>query len=343
MVTLQQTHWKEWEIVGVLGNGSYGAVYRIRRNICGVWEEAALKVISLPRDPHELDELYDSGYSNESITLMLKDQLGAIHQEYLLMHELKGHTNIVCCDDFQYVPQTDTVGWKIFIRMELLTTLSQHLSRHAPEDEALRLGRDMCNTLRLCRKRNIIHRDIKPQNIMVSRDGDYKLGDFGVAKIADRTSGGTKVGTLPFMAPEVYFGQPYGHQADIYSLGIVLYWMLNERKTPFLPLGDQIPGAGVLQDANSRRLSGERLPLPAHGSPELQQVVLKACQFDPRQRYTDAREMLDDLNRIPDTPAVASDSADDPEPTAKPRPGDAPDPPAPPKPSPNVWYVPGDL
>lgn len=326
MVLTRETRWKEWEICDVLGNGSYGAVYRIRRNICGVWEEAALKVIRLPRNPQELQELYDSGYSSESITMMLQDQLGAIHREYLMMHELKGNTNIVCCDDFQYLPQENSMGWKIYIRMELLTPLTKYLGEEIPEEETLRLGRDMCNTLRLCRKRNIIHRDIKPQNIMVSRDGDYKLGDFGVAKVTDRTTGGTKVGTVPYMAPEVYFGQPYGHQADIYSLGIVLYWMLNERKMPFLPLGDQVPETGVIHQANSRRLSGETLPPPAHGCPELQRIVLKACQFDPKNRYADAQEMLDELNRV------------------KLPPKSEPEPPEPePKTSGFSWYVPGDL
>lgn len=328
--------WNGWEIVDSLGIGSYGAVYRIRRNIFGVWENAALKVINLPRNSHELEDLYSNGYSNESITMMLKNQLGEIHQEYLLMHNLKGHTNIVCCDDFQYIPQQGSIGWRIYIRMELLTPLLQYLGTSISQEQTIRLGMDMCNALQLCRKHHIIHRDIKPQNIMVSRDGDYKLGDFGVAKIAESTSGGTKTGTVPYMAPEVFFCRPYGHQADIYSLGIVLYWMLNERKTPFLPLGDQIPSVEQMRKASDRRLAGEPLPPPAHGSRELQRIVLKACAFDPNMRYTSASEMLADLKSLSLEDLKDTDSVVTPEgitagrDTASPK-------------SPMGWYPAGDL
>lgn len=69
----------------------------------------------------------------------------------------------------------------------------------------------------LCKKHNIIHRDIKPANIFASGNGDYKLGDFGIAKTIEQTSGGTKIGTYDYMAPEVYHDQPYGNTADIYS------------------------------------------------------------------------------------------------------------------------------
>lgn len=323
MNTEQIQTWNGWEVTRTLGIGSYGAVYQIRRNICGVWEDGALKVINLPRDPHELDDLYSNGYSEESITMMLRDQLGDIHREYLLMHDLKGHTNIVCCDDFQYVPREGSPGWKIFIRMELLTPLTQYLGKEITQQQVVRLGQDLCAALVLCRRRNIIHRDIKPQNIMVSRDGDFKLGDFGVAKIAESTSGGTKTGTVPYMAPEVYYCRPYGQQADIYSLGIVLYWMLNERKTPFLPLGEQVPSAEQLRAASSRRLGGEPLPPPAHGSPELKRVVLKACAFDPRERYATAAELLEDLNTLPPVERPAE---------------------RPPVTAPVMgWYTPGDL
>ena len=97
------------------------------------------------------------------------------------------------------------------------------------------------------------------------------------------------------MAPEVYNNQPYGFAVDIYSLGIVLYWMLNDRRTPFLPLPPKVPTAMEEEEAIRRRLSGEDLPYPKNGSEALKKIVCKACAADPEKRYKSADEMLADL------------------------------------------------
>ena len=128
---------------------------------------------------------------------------------------MKGSSHIVDCDDIRYVQKSSGVGWDITIKMELLTPLSRALESPASEDQVIKVGKDICNALILCRKRHIIHRDIKPQNIFVSRDGEYKLGDFGIAKTIERTSGGTKAGTVSYMAPEINNNEPYGHSADL--------------------------------------------------------------------------------------------------------------------------------
>lgn len=148
------------------------------------------------------------------------------------------------------------------------------------------------------KKKKIIHRDIKPQNIFVSPHGVYKLGDFGIAKTMEKTSSGTKAGTYKYMAPEVYHNHPYGHAADIYSLGIVLYWMLNERRVPFLPLPPVKINADLEDEAKQRRFRGEPIPPPIHGSPELKQIVLKALSFDPKQRYQSVTDLLADLTAL---------------------------------------------
>jgi hypothetical protein len=100
------------------------------------------------------------------------------------------------------------------------------------------------------------------------------------------------------MAPEVYNNQPYGAKADIYSLGLVLYWLLNERRTPFLPLPPAVPSSGEEDAARRRRFRGEPLPPPAHGSPALQRIVLKACAYAPKDRYQNAEELLRDLENL---------------------------------------------
>ena len=298
MDTARKINWPGWEVVRVIGRGGFGEVYEIQRDIFGNIEKAALKVITIPQSRHDIDELLNDGYDSESITLRFRSYLESIVNEYSLMQELKGNTNIVYCDDLRYIQHDDGIGWDIYIKMELLTPLLKALPAQAPEEQVIQLGMDICNALILCKNRGILHRDIKPQNIFVSKDGDYKLGDFGIAKITERTTSGTKVGTYKYMAPEVYHNQPYGSAADLYSLGLVMYWLLNEHRTPFLPLPPRVPTVSVEDEARNRRLSGETLPPPAHGSYALQQIVLKACAPDPKDRYHSANEMREDLEAL---------------------------------------------
>lgn len=290
--------WPGWETIRILGRGSFGAVYEIQRDVFGKQEKAALKVISIPQSRGDIEELYADGYNDKSITERFRGYLKDIVQEYSLMAEMKGHTNIVYCDDLRYVQHDDGFGWDIFIKMELLTPLTKALGKSSSDRQVMKIGMDMCNALILCKSRNIVHRDIKPQNIFVSDDGNYKLGDFGIAKTAERTTSGTKTGTYKYMAPEVYNNQPYGQTADIYSLGLVLYWLMNERRTPFLPLPPRVPTAAEEDQARSHRFAGEAIPAPAHGNRELKRIVLKACAFEPKDRYASAEEMRADLEAL---------------------------------------------
>ena len=290
--------WPGWETVKLIGRGSFGAVYEIQRDILGEKEYAALKAITIPQDQNDIEEMYSDGYNEESITETFNEHLKSIVAEYSLMRKMNGSANIVNCDDIRYVQHDDGIGWDIFIKMELLTPLAKALSSEVPEETVVKIAKDMCAALELCKKHEIVHRDIKPQNIFVSPYGDYKLGDFGIAKNVEKTMGGTKIGTYKYMAPEVYNNQPYGSSADIYSLGLVLYWLLNERRMPFLPLPPEKLKAGMEESARNRRLSGEQLPPPAHGSEELKRIVLKACAYDSKDRYASAAEMLEDIKRL---------------------------------------------
>ena len=301
-----QELWPGWEIVRVLGQGSFGAVYEIQRNLYGRVESAALKVISVPQSLQEITELRNEGYDDGSITAHYQNYLQEIIREYTVMLDLKGHTNVVYCDDIRYMPREGGIGWDVFIKMELLTPLTGYLSSNYDEQQVIRMGIDLCNALVLCKNENILHRDIKPQNIFVSRTGDYKLGDFGVAKIAEKTVSGTKIGTYKYMAPEVYLNQPYGFSSDLYAVGLVLYWAMNERRTPFLPLPPAIPKPSEEEEARQRRFNGESIPVPSHGSKALRDIVLKACAYNPRDRFPDPAQMRDALMRL-NTAAPAED------------------------------------
>ena len=342
--------WPGWETVREIGRGSFGAVYEIERDVFGHPERRALKVITIPQSNSDIDELYDNGYNEESITATFRSHMESIVSEYELMRELNSCENVVNCDDFRVVQHDDGIGWDIYIRMELLTPLTKAIGRDVSEDEVVNIAKDICSALVTCKKRNIVHRDIKPQNIFVSENGAYKLGDFGIAKTIERTTGGTKIGTYSYMAPEVYNNQDYGSAADIYSLGLVLYWLLNERRLPFLPLPPTVPSSGDNDNARLRRFRGEPIPAPKNGSSKLKRIVLKACAFDPKDRYRSAAEMLGELNKLSgngtigiwgdrppidppddDTPPVDDPPVGDPPPVDPPVDDPPIDPPKPPK------------
>lgn len=290
--------WSDWKIVKYLGGGTYGKVYEIERNISGVQEKAALKIVSRPKDDSEIETYYDEGYDKASIVASYDREIQNYVQEYTLMKKLQGQTNIVSCDDFTVVPHVNRIGGDIFIRMELLTSLQQVLRQKTLSvQEIIKLGKDISNALILCEIKNIVHRDIKPANIMVSEFGDYKLGDFGVSKMMNHTTYATVMGTPEYEAPEVRHGERYGRAADIYSLGITLYWLLNDRKMPFIDAKKQLtPELRI--NAMERRYRGEKLPAPKNGSEELKKIVLKACEYRQEDRYASAQELYDALDEI---------------------------------------------
>ena len=305
MTDLQKSPWSGWETVRLIGRGSFGTVYELRRELVdGTTESAAMKVITIPQNQADISEMYGEGYDDESITATFRAHLKNIVAEYSLMRKLDGSANAVNCKDISYIQHSDGIGWDIFIRMELLTPLTKTLSGTVPEETVLKIGRDICSALVLCKKYDIVHRDIKPQNIFVSPNGDYKLGDFGIAKTVEKTMGGTKVGTYKYMAPEVYNNRPYGSGADLYSLGLVLYWLLNDRRMPFMPLPPAKILAGQDEEARQRRLSGEPLPPPAHGSAELKAIVMKACAYSPAERYQSAQELRQALSAYAQPPLI---------------------------------------
>ena len=290
--------WPGWTTVREIGRGSYGAVYEIERDLLDEKEKAALKVISFSPSDNEIDEMRLKGNDDNSITSTFESYRKSIIAEYALMRKLNGTANVVNCDDVSWHRHDDGFGWDVLIKMELLTPMIKVLSKNMPDEKVIRIGKDICKALVLCEKYNVVHRDIKPGNIFISPNGDYKLGDFGIAKTIEKTSGGTKTGTPDYMAPEVYHDEPYGNTVDIYSLGLVLYWLLNEMCVPFTKLSSASPTYSERENALQRRFSGEPIPAPAHGSNGLKRIVLKACAYDPEDRYQSAGKMLEALEAL---------------------------------------------
>lgn len=285
--------WREWTVEDVLGEGAFGEVFKVVRHEMGHTYYAALKVISIPSNKGEYAELKGQGMTDRDIDTYYASVVTDFTNELKMMDELKGHTNIVSYESHVIERQPNGVGWTIYICMELLTPLYKYADAHPmSESDIIKLGVDMCTALEVCRKNNTIHRDIKPANIFVSKFGDYKLGDFGIARQLEQTEGAlSKKGTYTYMAPEVYLNQPYNHTVDIYSLGIVLYAMLNNRRAPFFPPAPQPIHYSASNDALIRRMNGEPFPPPCNASPALTSVVLRACAFQPRDRYRTPTEM----------------------------------------------------
>jgi hypothetical protein len=179
-------------------------------------------------------------------------------------------------------------------------TLKQRLGQPMPWPQACRLLAPIARALHYAHQQKIVHRDVKPSNILISASGDPKLSDFGIAKILemektwDLTGTGVGIGTPEYMAPEQGMGKPVDHRADIYALGIVFFELLTGR-TPFQA---DTPLAVLLKQVN------DPLPRPrefARDLPrEVEQAIFKALAKDPANRFQsmgDFAEALEALRR----------------------------------------------
>ncbi len=290
----------DWNIVSCLGEGSYGKVFEIERSEFGQTYRAALKVITVPQSKAEIGSILSEGMSTPQAEAYFHGIVEELVHEFSIMFKLKGTANIVSCEDLRVLEHPDGIGWDILIRMELLHPLLPYVYEHPmARRDIIRLGIDICKALELCQRYNIIHRDIKPENIFISDNGDYKLGDFGIARTIERTTSGlSKKGTYSYMAPEVYAGKEYGFSVDTYSLGLVLYRMLNKNRGPFLPQPPEAITYDNREQALARRVSGEPLPRPFYGEGRLGEIVLKACAFDPKERYSSPQQLRQELEAI---------------------------------------------
>ena len=289
-----------WNITRLLGEGSYGKVFEIERSEFGQTYRAALKVITVPQSSAEVRSVISEGMSVSQAEAYFHGIVEELMHEFSIMFKLKGTANVVSCEDLRVLEHPDGIGWDILIRMELLHPLLPYVYQHPmARRDIIRLGIDICKALELCQRYNIIHRDIKPENIFISDNRDYKLGDFGIARTIERTTSGlSKKGTYSYMAPEVYAGREYGFSVDTYSLGLVLYRMLNKNRGPFLPQPPEAITFSSREQALARRMSGEPLPRPFYGEGRLGEIVLKACAFDPKDRYSSPQQLRQELEAI---------------------------------------------
>ena len=292
--------WPEWKIVEKIGEGSFGQVYKAQRTERGKSFYSAIKIINIPGSQSELNSVRSETGNDQAAREYFQNLVEECIQEIGTMEYFRGNSYIVSVEDFKVMEYLDAIGWEISIRMEYLTSFLDYCAeKQLQEKEVIQMGLDLSKALGYCRKLHIIHRDVKPENIFVSRFGDFKLGDFGIARELERTmSGFSKKGTYSYMAPEMYKGEKYDSRVDIYSLGIVLYKLMNHNRLPFMNLEKQFITYRDKENALNKRMSGEQMAPPAEAGKLFGQIILKACAFDPDERYQTPEEFyraLDDL------------------------------------------------
>jgi len=269
--------WGSWYLGRRLYSGSGSAVYELSRQRLDKTLRSVVKVIQIRGSEEEMAA-----------------QLAKAVDEIERMERLRDCPYIVAYLEDMILPCRDDRGmiisYDVLIRMEYLTCLADDIrDGHAFSEKEVRdLGRQICVALATAHSRDIVHRDIKPGNLYRSEDGRFLLGDFGVSASAGEESLlQTVAGTTAYMSPEVILGN-YDRRADFYSLGLVLYQLLNGN---FLPFMDENSTYSQREAAIRKRRQGAKIPSPKNGSELLKKALAKAMAFDPEQRFSSANEM----------------------------------------------------
>jgi len=261
-----------YEIQSVLGRGGMGVVYRAHdRDLDDAVAIKTLRGEALSADPSLLDRFKQEIRLARRIT----------HPNILRTHDL-GET-----------------GGLRYLSMEFVRglTLKQLIeaSDILPTPVALRIAKQLCAGLAAAHEVGVIHRDIKPQNIIIEAAGGLKIMDFGIARLQEErgmTAEGTVVGTPDYMSPEQARGVALDFRSDIYSTGVVLY----EIFTGTLPFDGDTPLAVVLKHIQ------ENPPSPQARNPKIDpkisQIILKCMQKDPRERYQSVNDLYEALTRV---------------------------------------------
>ena len=273
LLAVGQTFAGRYEVKSVLGMGGMGVVYRAMDRELG--EAVAIKTLksdAMASDPAMLQRFKDEIRLARKIT----------------------HRNVVRTHDL------GEVEGMYYITMELCEGQSlKHLIQsrgYLPVNVVLTLGKQLCRALEVAHEQGVIHRDIKPQNLIVEPSGTLKVMDFGIARLASRTDGvtqaGMAIGTPEYMAPEQLLGDNVDFRADLYAAGCVLFECLTGR-TPFVADSPISLVAKQLEEtpASPASLNGE--------VPEaLAQLILRTLSKDAAQRPQSAAVLHDELDAI---------------------------------------------
>lgn len=262
---------KRYEIIEELGRGGMGKVYRVIDK--KIEEEVAIKLL---KPEIASDEKTIVRFRNE-----LKFARKIIHKNVCRMYDLseEGET--------QYITME-------YVRGEDLKTLIRRIGEFTP-GKAIFITKQVCEGLAEAHKLSLVHRDLKPQNIMIDREGNAHIMDFGIARSVDTagiTGSGVIIGTPHYMSPEQVEGKEVDHRSDIYSLGVILYEMLTGR----------VPFEGDTPLVIAVKHKSESPPDPRKLNPqipeEISRMILKCMEKNKNRRYQKVEELLDELTKI---------------------------------------------
>lgn len=261
---------ERYEILEIMGKGGMAVVYKAFDHRLG--RNVALKVL---KDDFALDQEFRRRFQNESqaVAMLSHPNIVAVYDmcssgdvEYIVMELVEG-INLK-----QYMNSKGILTWK----------------------EAVHFATQICRALSHAHSKGIVHRDIKPHNIMVEKNGNVKVADFGIARLQDSQNTLTQetLGSVHYISPEQARGEIVDSRSDLYSLGIILYEMLTG-KLPFN--GDNTVAVAVMH------INGV-FQAPCDANPDipagLEQIILKAMATDANDRYQTADEMLQDLEHF---------------------------------------------
>ncbi|MCL2219494.1 MAG: protein kinase [Chitinispirillia bacterium] len=266
----------KYRITGRLGKGGMGDIYKA--------EQSPLKrVVALKVLPPQMqrDEEFEQRFEVEARAISQLE-----------------HQNIVSLIDYGEDDGYRYIAMQYIDGMDLGAYIAD--SRTMTIAEIIDFSKQICRGLRYAHSRGIIHRDIKPQNILLDRGKGIHITDFGIAKVPKFdlmrvnpiTQHGLTVGTPEYMSPEQALGRRIDVQTDIYSLGIVMYEMLT-RKPPFIG-NNPMAIAHMQVNVQPSPPSHKRRDMPKM----LDMIVTKALKKDKSERYSTIEELLNDLDRV---------------------------------------------
>ena len=259
-----------FRLLGELGRGAMGVVYRAEDTTLG--RPVAIKTIALGGASAEERDLHEARFLQEGRAA------GRIsHPGIVTIYEMGREGDVA----YMAMELLDGVDLRELIRG----------ARLAPS-QAVTIAASVAEALAHAHEQHVVHRDIKPGNIMVLGDGRVKIMDFGIARLQEasvRTQTGVLLGSPQYMAPEQIVGRPFDHRADVFSLGLVLYEMLTGAR-PF--------AGGDLSELAFKVANSAATP-PSHVNPRLPAVldfiVARALKKNPEERYGTAAELAADL------------------------------------------------
>jgi len=260
-----------YEIIEELGKGGMGKVYRVEDK--KIKEEVALKLIKpeIASDKKTIER-----FSNE-----LKMARKIAHRNVCKMYDL-GEEKGIHYITMEYVPGED---------LKRLTRKVEQFSA----GKTISIAKQVCEGLAEAHRLGVVHRDLKPQNIMVDEEGNARIMDFGIARsVKDRgiTGAGVMVGTPEYMSPEQAEVKEVDQRSDIYSLGVILYEMVTGR----VPFEGETPLGIAMKHKNE--LPKDPREFNAQIPEDLERVILNCMEKDKDKRYQSAGEVRSELDRI---------------------------------------------